>query len=252
MTNLKTLVLDLEVAPMTVYVWQLKDQYVNLKQLKTDWYVIAWGAKWLGEPPSKVIYRSQQDAKNPSDDKVILRELWKLINEADIVITQNGAKFDGPKLNARFILQGFKPPKPYKHHDVYKELRRVASFTSHSLEYLTHRLCTRYKKLTERKFIGLSLWKACMVGDKRAWAEMKRYNVYDVLSTEELYLKTRMWTLESAPTPYLVDKASKQCKVCGKKGHMTRRGVAVKNKFKYQRWQCQVCGSWCTGERIKS
>lgn len=251
MPNLRTLVLDIETAPMTAYIWQLKDQYVDLKQLKTDSYIIAWGAKWLGDPPSRLIYRSQQNAKNAEDDRAILKELWQLMNEADVVLTQNGAKFDCPKINARFILHGFKPPKPYKQCDVYKELRKVASFTSHSLEYITHRINRKYKKLTDRRFSGLSLWTACMNGNKAAWAEMKRYNIHDVLSLEEKYMNVRQWLPESASTSYFVEIPSTQCKICGEKGHMIRRGVAVKNKFKYQRWQCQICGGWATGDRKK-
>lgn len=249
--KLKVLVLDIETAPMTVYVWQLKDQYVDLKQLKTDWYIIAWGAKWLGDPPSKMIYRSQQNSRDPEDDRAILKELWHLINEADVILTQNGAKFDMPKINARFILHGFKPPKPYKQCDIYRELRKVASFTSHSLEYITHRVCKRYKKLTDRKFVGLSLWKACMNGVKAAWVEMRKYNIHDVLSLEEKYMNLRAWLPESANTSYFVEKAATQCKVCGEKGHMVKRGVAVKNKFRYQRYQCMTCGGWATGDRVK-
>lgn len=251
MAKLKVLVLDIETAPMTVYVWQLKDQYVDLKQLKTDWYIIAWGAKWLGDPPSKVIYRSQEHSRDPENDRAILKELWKLLDEADVILTQNGAKFDMPKINARLMFHGFKPPKPYKQCDIYKELKKVASFTSHSLEYITHRICTKYKKLTDRKFTGLSLWTGCMRGVKAAWVEMRRYNIHDVLSLEEKYLKLRQWLPESATTSYFVDRPSTQCKVCGEKGHMIRRGVAIKNKYKYQRWQCQTCGGWVTGDRIK-
>jgi DNA polymerase elongation subunit (family B) len=251
MSDLRVLVLDIELAPMTAYIWSLKDQYVGVKQLKTDWYVIAWGAKWLGEPASKVIYRDQQHAKKIEDDKSILKELWDLLNEADVVITQNGEKFDGPKLNARFILNDMRPPKPYKHLDTYKLVRKVAAFTSNGLEYLTHKLCTKYRKLSHQHFPGLSLWIECIAGNKKAWAEMREYNVHDVLSTEELYMKIRAWAPESMPTPYISDKSGASCKVCGDSGRMQRRGFAVKNKFKYQRWQCQECGGWATGDRIK-
>jgi len=144
-----------------------------------------------------------------------------------------------------------KPPKPYKHIDTYKLVRRVAAFTSNGLDYLTHKLCTKYKKLKHRKFPGLSLWKECIAGNKRAWAEMKLYNTHDVLSTEEFYTKIRAWAPESTPTPFITDRVSVLCKTCGTKGHMTKEGVSIKNKFKYQRWQCQTCGKWATGDRIK-
>ena len=251
MTELRTLVLDIETAPMTAYIWGLKDQYVDVKQIKTDWYIIAWGAKWLGEPASAIIYRDQRRAKPTENDKAILAELWHLLDEADVVITQNGEKFDCPKLNARFMLHGMKPPKPYRHIDTYKLVKKVAAFTSNGLDYLTQKFCVKYKKLSHKKFPGLSLWTECIAGNKKAWEEMKLYNTHDVLSTEEFYLKVRAWAPESMATPFIGDKVDAQCRTCGENGKMQRRGMAVKNRFRYQRWQCMVCGKWATGERVK-
>jgi uncharacterized protein YprB with RNaseH-like and TPR domain len=123
----------------------------------------------------------------------ILRDLWKLLDEADIVITQNGKNFDTPKLNARFIEHGMKPPSPYKHLDTYQIARSAAKFTSNKLEYLTEKLCTKYKKLKHEKFPGFALWAECLKGNVAAWNEMRRYNKHDVLATEELYMKIRAW-----------------------------------------------------------
>ena len=250
MSELKVLVFDIETAPMTAYVWSLKEQYINVKQLKTDWYVIAVGAKWLNDPASKVMYWDMR-GKKAGDDKALLREVWKLLDEADVVITQNGEKFDSPKLNARFMLNGMRPPAPYRHIDTYRLVRRVAAFTSNGLDYLTQKFCTKYKKLSHRAFPGLSLWTECIAGNKKAWAAMKEYNIHDVLSTEEFYLKIRAWAPETMATPFISEKPGVLCKVCGEKGRMERRGFAVKNKFKYQRFQCQTCGHWMQGERVK-
>jgi DNA polymerase elongation subunit (family B) len=251
MSKLKVLILDIETAPMTAYIWGLKDQYVDVKQIRTDWCVLAWGAKWLGTSASKIIYKDTSCNKDVHYDKNILESLWKLLDEADVVITQNGEKFDCPRLNARFILHGMKPPRPYKHIDTYRLVKKVAAFTSNGLDYLTQKLCTKYKKLSHKRFPGLSLWIECMAGNRLAWAEMKQYNIHDVLSTEELYMKIRAWAPESTPTPFLTDKVSILCKTCGDKGHMTKQGFSIKNKFKYQQWQCQVCGKWATGDKIK-
>ena len=251
MSELKTLIFDIETAPMTAYVWSLKDQYVGIKQMRTDWYVLAWGAKWLGDLPSKVIYRDQRHAKKIDDDSAILKDIWKLLDEADVVITQNGEKFDSPKLNARFMLNGMRPPSPYRHIDTYRLVRRVAAFSSNGLDYLTQKFCTKYKKLSHRAFPGLSLWTECIAGNKKAWAAMKEYNIHDVLSTEEFYMKVRAWAPETMATPFISEKIGTLCRICGDKGRMERRGFAVKNKFKYQRLQCRVCGHWTQGERVK-
>jgi hypothetical protein len=248
MSDPRILVLDIETSPLLVYIWNLKDQYVGLNQVVKDWEIMAWSAKWLGEPASAIQYR---DKRNHKTDLQILRPLWRLLNKADIVLTQNGKAFDAKRINARFMMHGMRPPSPYKHLDTYLISKKVASFTSHSLEYLTSKFCVKYKKLDHSNFPGLTLWKECLKGNRFAWDEMRRYNIHDVLSTEEFYEKIKAWAPESAPKPFASDKASTLCKICGEKGRMQRRGVSVKNKFRYQRWQCQTCGGWATGDRIK-
>ena len=242
MSKLKVLIFDIETSPIIARVWGLKDQNIGLSQIKDDWFVIAWAAKWLGE--KKVYYYDQRKVKYLGDDKALVLRLWLMLDEADIVITQNGKNFDSPKLNARFIMHGFKPPSPYRHLDTYQIAKKVAKFTSNKLEYLTDKLCTRYKKLKHSKYPGMDLWNACLKGDKQAWAEMERYNKHDVLATEELYNKLKAWAPETMPQPYLLE-----CTVCGK-GPVYRRGVSVTNKGRYMRYQCQACGKWAKGAKL--
>ena len=47
------------------------------------------------------------------DDSRICKSLWKLIDEADIVVAYNGKKADIPWMNTRFIVHSMNPPKPY-------------------------------------------------------------------------------------------------------------------------------------------
>ena len=244
MSKAKVLVFDIETAPMLAYVWGRRDQNISTGQLKSDWYIIAWSAKWLGDPASKIIYYDQRHAKNVENDKAILKPLWELLNEADIVITQNGKNFDCKKVNARFILHGMKPPKSYQHIDTYQIVRRVAAMTSNGLDYLTEKLCTKYKKL---KNSGFSLWKDCLAGKLAAWDEMKRYNIHDVLSTEELYMKIRAWVPETSPAVFHHLHA---CKTCGKKA-LHRNGFRRTLKKRYLRWRCYSCGAHEIGAQIK-
>jgi len=245
----KVLVLDIETQPMVAYVWDRKDVNIALNHIKSEWSIIAWSAKWLGDSPSKIIYKDVSKQKDYSDDKAILEPLWKLIDEADIIVTQNGQSFDLPRLNARFILHGMKPPSPYTHLDTYRIVRKIAAFTSNKLEYLTDKLCTKYKKLRHGKYPGMELWKQCLNGNMDAWAEMRRYNIHDVLSTEELYLKLRAWTPESMPRPHL-SNIPEICGVCGK-NTVTKEGTRIAKTGKYQRLHCTSCGTWSKGERIK-
>lgn len=246
MTTLRVLVFDVETAPMLAYVWDRKDQYITPDQIKQDWYILAWAAKWFGDPVSKTIYRSQATAKTLENDKAILQELWALLDEADVVITQNGKNFDVPKLNARFILHGMQPPSPFKHYDTYQLASRVGKFTSSSLEYLTDKLCVKYKKLSHKRFPGLKLWKECLNGNKKAWAEMRRYNIHDVLSTEELATKLRAWAPHNFPDIFPVHDPATECGACGAVKQMEPRGTTGRVR-KYQRYRCKACGKWQQG-----
>jgi hypothetical protein len=48
----------------------------------------------------------------------------------------------------------------------------------------------KYKKQSHKDFPGFSLWEECMRGNKKAWDSMKKYNIFDVLSLEELFVNT--------------------------------------------------------------
>ena len=189
----KILIFDVETAPIAGYVWSLWQQNVGLNQILSDWYILSWSAKWLGEPASKIMHMNQGEAKDIEDDSKILKELWKLLNEADVVVTQNGKHFDEKRLNARFIIHGIRPPAPYKHIDTCQIAKHKFGFTSSKLEYLSGKLCKKYKKYPHNKYPGFALWAACLGGDPDVWEEMRKYNNFDVLATEELYTILKPW-----------------------------------------------------------
>jgi DNA polymerase elongation subunit (family B) len=217
-----------------------------LGQIDQDWSVMAWSAKWLGDPASKTEYQDTRSMKDLRDDSQILKRLWSLLDEADVVITQNGKNFDAPKLNSRFMLNDMLPPSPYQHLDTYQIVKRVASFTSNKLEYLTDKFCVKYKKLSHKKYPGWSLWIECLKGNKDAWEEMKKYNIHDVLSTEELYNKIKAWAPNSMPGTHLADGTN--CKACGETD-LEKRGFDYTNMYKIQRLRCKRCGKWGVGKK---
>lgn len=236
----KVLIFDIETAPIMGYVWGLWENNLGLSQIKSDWHVLSWAAKWLGSPDKEIMYMDQRNAKNIEDDSVILEQIWKLLDECDIVITQNGKSFDVKKLNARFVLNGFKPPSSYKHIDTRLIAKKHFAFTSNKLEYMTDKLCKKYKKLKHSKFSGFDMWKECLAGNVSAWKEMELYNKYDVLSLEELYNKLVPWDSTINFSMYN-DDTQHTCK-CGSKDS-TKNGYFYTSVGKYQRYKCDQCGS---------
>lgn len=204
---------------------------------------MAFSAKRLGQ--SDMVYMETRNG----DDSKLLKKLWDIFNEADVIITQNGKKFDEPKIKARMMLAGFKPYRPFKHHDTFEQ-NTDKEFTSHSLDYLTDKFCTKYKKLKHKAFPGLSLWKECRKGNPKAWAEMRKYNNMDVLSDEELFLNTRGWSKKSAPRLFY-DTLNRQCKYCGE-NRLVIDGKDRTVTKTYHYMQCRSCGKYQRGTEIKS
>jgi hypothetical protein len=236
----RVLIYDIETAPMLGYVWGLWENNVALNQLYSDWHVLSWSAKWLGDPPNKVMYMDQRNAKNIEDDSAILKKIWELFNEADIVITQNGKNFDQKKLNARFIMNGFQPPSSYKHIDTKQIASKHFGFTSNGLEYMSDKLCVKYKKQKHAKFSGFDMWKECLAGNLEAWKEMETYNKYDVLALEELYTKLIPWD-NSVNFNLYHDEEDHICK-CGSTSFI-KNGFYYTSSGKYQKHKCKSCGA---------
>src|SRR5260221_2504299 len=138
-TDLNVWVLDIETSPIVALIWDVGEQHVRHDQILKDWDIMAWSAKRLGDPKSHVYY----DRRNGLSDKQILKPLRKLLDEADVIITQNGKKFDARKIDARFAIHRIQPPSPYKHIDTYLISKAFGAFTSHSLEYLATVLDTK-------------------------------------------------------------------------------------------------------------
>jgi hypothetical protein len=235
----KILIFDIETAPIIGHVWSLWENNVALNQVVSDWHVLSWSAKWLDS--KKVMYKDQRGVKPVQDDSKLLLGIWKLLDEADIVISKNGIKFDSKKLNARFILNGFQPPSSYKHIDLEQVARKKFCFTSNKLEYLTDKLCTKYKKQKHKKYPGHELWVECLKGNVDAWNSMQKYNTFDVLSTEELYTKLIPWDTSREDFNKYTESNDYVCK-CGN-SDFHKRGFYYSATGKFQKHRCKHCGA---------
>lgn len=243
----RVLVFDIETAPILAHVWGLWENNVGLNQIQSDWHILSWSAKWLDDAPEKVMYQDQRGMTDITNDSDLLKGIWDLLDEADIVITQNGKKFDVKKLNARFILSGFPPPSSFRHIDTQEIAKRYFAFTSNKLAYMTDKLCVKYKKLTNHgKFQGHELWTECLKDNLEAWKEMELYNKYDVLSLEELYHVLIVWDSRINFNVY-TDSLEVECK-CGSKDFI-KNGFSYTNTSKFQKYRCKSCGSECRDKK---
>lgn len=236
----KILIFDIETAPILGYVWGLWENNVALNQIKSDWFIMSIAAKWIGE--KKVMYkdlRGRKSAIKNCEDITVLKFIHKLLVEADIILTHNGDSFDTKKLNARFILKGLKPIENKRSIDTFKLAKKKFKFTSNKLAYLTDKLCVKYKKQDHNAFSGFSMWVECLKDNPKAWKVMEKYNIYDVLSLEELYGVLAPWG-DGINLSVYNEQNDHVCS-CGST-ETTRRGYRYTTAGKYISYKCIKCG----------
>jgi uncharacterized protein YprB with RNaseH-like and TPR domain len=177
MSSPKIAFFDVENAPSLGYFWGHLWE-TSIISVTNPWYMLSFSYRWMGE--KKIHCHALPDyplfKKDPENDKHLIEDLHDLLDEADVVIAHNGDRFDIRKSNARFIMQGLKPPSPYKSIDTLKAARRFFHFQSNKLDDLGQYLGVG-RKLPHT---GFDLWKRCMAGERGAWKTMREYNMHDV------------------------------------------------------------------------
>lgn len=241
MSKPKILLLDIETFPNVAYVWGKYDQNV-IRYLK-EGCIATFACKWLHEKEVWAWALPDYGDYKPRvyNDRQITKELWKVLDAADVVIAHNGDDFDTRVINAAFLRHGMKPPSPYKTIDTKKAVKRVARFNSNSLNDLGISL-----RLGEKIKTDFDLWEGCINGDEQAWADMVTYNKKDILLLEKLYLKIRPWIVDH---PNFTVDTGAICPKC-ESNNVQYRGFYIARTRKYRRFQCQDCGGW--GRLVKS
>ena len=234
----KILLLDIETSPIHFRAWDTGKQYVSYKQITKPRYVICWAGRWLysNEVLGECVTPRESKKRN---HKRIIKPVWDLMNDADIIVGHSVRSFDIKQLNARFIgedIQGGAPPMPYNVVDTLTISRSNFKLPSHSQDYLT-----KYLKLPEKLKTEIELWHGCESGDKESLKYMFKYCKGDVFGLEELYLKLRPWARSHPNVALYGDMEEKACGYCGSSS-ITLKGKYYTPVNKYKAYRCE-CGA---------
>jgi len=241
--GIKILIFDIETSPLLSYVFQKQvwNARITNDKIVSDWLVLCWSAKWLGSAEIMADKLTPDEILGEYDYRII-NTLWKLFNEADVIVAHNAKGFDIPNMNSKFIIYDLNPPTPYSIVDTLDVARKRFGFTHNNLDYLCKIFGFPAKLPTD-----FSLWRGCMLGNQESIDKMQEYNINDVAILEEVYLKLRPWMNNHPNMSVYSDETVVECCNCGSK-HVTK----LPDQFyysavgKYEIYRCE-CGAISRG-----
>lgn len=232
----KVLVLDIEWRPTKAYVWKAWDENIGPDQIIEHGGLLCVGVKWLGDKKTKVYSEWEHGHVE------MLLAVHEMMSFADAIVTYNGDRYDLPKLQGEFVLNGLGPTPPATSIDVIKAVKKFGFFMNR-LAFIGPLLGLGSKVQTG----GFNLWKGVDNGDEACQKKMTKYCAQDVDLLEKLYLRIRPFIRNH---PHMGKVGANECGACGSH-NVQSRGTRRTRAFKIQRLQCQACSSWQDGTRKK-
>lgn len=236
----KILIFDIETSPLKAFVFQKSvwGGNVTSDQVISEWFALCWSAKWLFNDNVMSERLTGSEAKNEDDGRIV-KLLWKLLDEADIVIAHNASGFDVPNMNTRFIVHGLPPTSPYQIIDTKTVAKRQFGFTHNSLNALA-----KVFGLDAKLDTDFELWKRCVDGDEEALKYMEEYNIGDVTLLESVYLKLRPWIKGHPNLGLYIESDEPVCTNCGSSNlKFESDKFYYTSTSKYPLYRCE-CGSF--------
>jgi DNA polymerase elongation subunit (family B) len=234
----KQLIFDIENAPQLGWFFG-KTYETNILSVVEQSYILSVAYSWHPGTRVKVLALPDYKGYKKGNDceKNLMKDVWELLNEADVVIGQNSDSFDIKHLNARFAFYGMTPPRPYKTVDTLKKLRQAFNLPSNKLDFV----CNYFGIGGKLPNTGKDLWLGCMGGNMDDWKMMKKYNAHDVELTQKLYTMLMPWG-KQPNLNILSDRMA--CTRCQSE-HLIKHGHERDLSGKiYQRLKCMNCGAW--------
>lgn len=236
----RILLLDIETLPGEFYAFDPKVEYLSPDKKIKDWSISCYAAKWLFEPEIMGEVVTKQEAFDRKELS-ILEGIWKLMNEAHIIVTQNGNNFDIKKIKTKFIKYNFIPPSKFLSVDTLQVARSEFGFTYNRLDELGQEF-----GIGKKIDMVFNDWKMCLTNDDDAedyLHNMLTYCKRDVAPLlEDVYLHMLPWIPNHPNLSLYTDQDEEVCRNCessdlswGEK-YPTPAGI-------WKGWRCNSCGA---------
>lgn len=241
------LFIDTETAPAISYHWRGMYDVKIIENIRRP-MVISFAWMWQGEKRAQVASLRSFPGYKPGDmnNRALTRFMRRIIAKADICVGHNIVDFDDKVISTELWIHDLPPVPPQMFVDTLTVLRTRFKLISNTLNYACQIVGIGKKVPTG----GFELWKRVEKGEAAAWAQMEFYNRMDVERLlVPLYYRTRAW-VKNHPAMTPRDVACFACPTCQSE-KLRAQGFRMMAGGKRQRYQCQDCGKWSTGQIVK-
>lgn len=237
MDRLKVLFWDIETSPSVYATFGIWNQNLGKGGLLRQGGLLSHAWAWNdGQVYSSVLTPEEAIA---GDHSRIVHEMWALLDNADVVVAQNGVRFDIRKANAEFIKLGLPPPSPYKVYDTLRVAKKYFFFDRNDLDSLCDVLKVPYRKVKNE---GMPLWVKCIQGDQEALNQMQEYNVGDIPTLRAVFKKLLPWDNQGVNFALMGENLN-GCPNCGENSLESTGKFTYTNARKYDHYRCKHCGA---------
>lgn len=249
----RVLTLDIETQRGIVESFDLWPKFIPIDRIRVPARMLCFAAKWRDE--DEVQFFSAWDEHKdytvkPKAYRAMIQAGWDLLDEADVVVTWNGDRFDLQWFQGEFGRLEMGPPSPYKSLDLFKVARSKfgRSLMSLKLDWSARQWLGDAKV----KHGGSDLWHDIRYGtaEEKADAQqlMMEYNIHDTVLTERILERHLPWTGVNFSV-YDEDNADRTvCPFC-ESTKLNKRGFSYTTAYAYQRYRCMDCGGWSKGRK---
>ena len=193
--------------------------------------IICISYKWQHEDsPNTITWHNQ-------NDKTLVKQFVKIMNQADEIIAHNGDRFDIPWLRTRALYHGIKSVPRGRTLDTLKKARGNFKLPSNRLNDIG-----RYYGLGEKVKTPDGMWQNVCFGDGSMMPEMIKYCEQDVMLLERVYLHMQNLVPNNTHVGVIQGQPKWSCPNCGSQ-QVVRNGTdTTRSGQQKQKMRCRGCG----------
>lgn len=227
----KILIYDIEVSPCQGWFWRTGKTVIGHNQIWSPGKIICISYRFTDWPDTKVVNLKWDSTQ--SDEKLV-KQFYKVAEEADVIVGHNGDSFDKKWINTRLAYYEHPTIRHVDTEDTLKMCRRQFNMASFRLDYIC-----KFFKIPGKLSTSSDLWERVVrFNDRKALKEMGEYCDNDVIILDKLW--KRIYPYVNHKINMSVYTGSDVCPECGDKEY-SKWGTRMTRAGTYQRFRCNKC-----------